>query len=205
MSSENGFFKRTDEHAEMVNGYPINPGWWSRCYEYPWAFGYAEEGLIVADMGCGWTPRPFMRALADCCEYTYAVDGDERLLDQEGQECLELLVGDFTREVWQIEAGSLDRVFCISVLEDVGEKVRKALDEFTRCLKVGGLAVLTFDVQYDLAKPLGRYPGVNLADFKHAVLPAGFAFRDQVQTDKMNAVYHEEFNLCCYHCVLQKL
>jgi len=205
--SENAFFKWDDLQAEVVGGYPIAAGWWSRKYEYPWAMEYALEGhapLRVADMGCGWTPRPFKDALARICEHVYAVDGNEKVLTQPSRERMEFVVADLTERIVQIPEGSLDRVFCISVLEDVGDKVPLALWEFGKCLKPGGLCVLTFDVQYDMLKPLGQYPGVKFELFQAVAEGAGLLLRDEIDADKKDAVYNEDFNLCVFHCVLEK-
>lgn len=207
---ENGYFKLSDEKAGAVGGFPINEGWWSRKYEYPWAMRYAIEGahgdapLRVADMGCGWTPRPFKDALAKTCGHVYAVDGNEKILGLPRSEGVEWVVADITRRIEAIAEGSLDRVFCISVLEDVGEKVPLALEEFGRCLKPGGLCVLTFDVQYDYEKPLGQYPGVKIEKFWYAALKAGLWMREDPDLERVNLVVHEEFNLCVFHCVLEK-
>jgi hypothetical protein len=91
------------------------------------------------------------------------------------------------------------------VLEDVADKVPLALQEFNRLLKPGGLCVLTFDVQYDMDKPLGQYPGVKIGKFWGAALDAGMWTREEMDIEKGGAVYNEDFNLCCYHCVLEKV
>jgi ubiquinone/menaquinone biosynthesis C-methylase UbiE len=202
--TENGFFKFDDEHVTDIMGHPIHPSWWSRHYEYPWALQYAEAGLVVADMGAGWTPRPFKDALADLGCQVYAVDGDERLLALEKRPGIEFVVADMTKPIAAIPEGSLDRVFSISVLEDVGDKVPMALKEFYRCLRRGGLCVLTFDIQYNDDKPLGPYPGANYSGFSDAVFQAGFEWRDKIDLGKKKAVNHQEFNLCVFHCVLRK-
>ncbi len=49
---ENAFFKIDDIQAREIEGYPVNPGWWSRSYEYPWALQYAE-GNFSAPAGRG--------------------------------------------------------------------------------------------------------------------------------------------------------
>jgi ubiquinone/menaquinone biosynthesis C-methylase UbiE len=203
--SENGFFKITDPKTDQVGGFPINANWWSRSFEYPWAFQFAGKDQTVADMGCGWTPRPFKDALAATCEKVYAVDGNKNILDFKAQPRLTYVVADFTEPVEAIPDESLDRLFCISVLEDIGGKVAKALYQFGRLIKQGGLCVLTFDVQYDMDKPLGQYPGVKLESFQQAVDLSGLKLREQIETDKSDAVYNPDFNLACYHCVLVKL
>jgi len=202
--TENGFFKFDDEHVTDLMGHPLHTSWWSRHYEYPWAFEYAEADLVVADMGAGWTPRPFKDALADLGCQVYAVDNDSKVLELPARDGLVFVYADMTKPIKEIAEGSLDRVFCISVLEDVGHKVPMALKEFYRCLKHGGLCVLTFDVQYNKEKPLGPYPGVNFYDFSDAVFQTGFEWQDKIDFDKKGVVNHQEFNLCVFHCVLRK-
>ena len=201
---ENGFFKKSDRQETMIMGLPINPGWWSRRFEYPWALEYAEPDQVVADMGCGYTPRPFKDALAQVCKKVYAVDGDERVLSQQSDNGLVFVVADFTQPIQDIPDGSLDRVFCVSVLEDVGDKVSLALTEFERLLKPGGLCVLTFDVHYNEKKPLGQYPGVELYNFAESVFESGLGWDDKIDFDKRNVVNNKEFNLCVFHCILRK-
>ena len=199
-----GYFKQSDPHIEELAGYQLPPDWWSRGYEYPWALTYAEAGLVVADMGCGWMYRPFKDALDVLGCKVYAVDGDKCLLTQEKRTGIEYVVADFTKPIPEIPSGSLDRIFCISVLEDVGDKISLALQEFARCLKPGGLCVLTFDVQYDMDKPLGQYPGFNFIDFWSEWLLSEFALRTTINEEKNGALFNEDFNLCVFHCVLMK-
>ena len=201
---KNGYFKLDDPKASEIMGYPISPGWWSRKYEYPWALEYAEESQAVADMGCGWTPRPFKDALVALGCQVYAVDGDKRLLTQEKRPGMEFVVADITESIEEIPSGSLDRVFCISVLEDIGDKVPMALQEFSRCLKPGGACVLTFDVQYDMDKPLGQYPGVRIDKFRELLKDVGLEWMERPDFEKNGAVYNQEFNLCVFHCSLIK-
>lgn len=155
-------------------------------------------------MGCGWTPRPFKDALAARCAKVWAVDGNARILEYEKKDNLQYVVADFTERVTAIADESLDRLFCISVLEDVGTKVPKALYQFSRLLRSGGLCVLTFDVQYDMDKPLGQYPGVKLDKFPDDIDLSGMQLREPLNKDKTGAVYNADFNLACYHCILLK-
>ncbi len=201
---ENGYFKLDDPKASEIMGYPIHPGWWSRRYEYPWALEYAEEGQVVADMGCGWTPRPFKDALAALGCQVYAVDGGEKLLTQEKRPGMEFVIADITKPIPEIMGGSLDRVFCISVLEDTGERVPGSLKEFSRCLKPGGVCVLTFDTQYDMDKPLGQWPGVNIEKFKELLKDIDLEWQEPPDWNKNGALFNEEFNLCVFHCSLTK-
>src|SRR5512139_3581100 len=186
---ENAYFRTDDPKERTICGLPINEGWWSRGYEYPWALGYAEAGQIVADMGCGWTPRPFKDALARKGCHVYAVDESPKIMGLEQSPGVVWVVADITRRIEVIPEGSLDAVFCISVLEDVGDKVPLALSEFARCLKPGGLCVLTFDVQYDMEMPLGQYPGVEIKKFWPERY--GFYVREMADSNKAMAVVNE--------------
>ena len=202
-SGRNGFFKWNDKRAEIIGGMKIPDVWWSRKYEYAWALQFAEPSQIVADMGTGWMYRPFKEALAEICGMVYAVDLDNRLLTQVGKENLSFIVADFTKQIPDIPAGSLDRIFCVSVLEDLGDALGDALKEFARLLHPKGLMVLTFDVQYDTDKPLGKYPGVELKKLLKALDDNNLLVDGEFEIDKTDAVYNEEFNLCCLHLVVK--
>jgi len=196
----NGYFKTWDKRANEVEGYSIPDVWWSRVYEYPWAIQFAEG--IAADMGAGWMDRPFKDMLAKRCDEVYAFDVDGRVLELQTAPNVHLICKDFTRKM-DAYRGAFDTIFCISVLEDVPD-IGKALKEFEKCLKPGGRIVITMDVQYDLAKPLGKYPGVNMEKFIWGIHRAGLQFVGDVDFDKMGAVVNPDFNLCCFHCVLER-
>lgn len=186
-------------------GHSIPAVWWSRHYEYAFALQFAGPAQRVADMGCGWMFRPFKNALAEICGEVYAVDLDSRLLNQRGEvDQIKYIVADFTHEVPGIAPGSLDRVFCISVLEDLGKMARDALSVFAGLLKPDGLVIITCDSQYDMDKPLGQYPGVNMEAFVNDIYAAGLQFREVPNYDKSDAVYNSEFNLSAFHCVLER-
>ena len=204
MDGDNGFFKQSDDHISELAGYEFHADWWSRGYEYIWAINFAEPGMIVADMGCGWMYRPFKDALAEVCLFVYAVDADERLHDQQRANNMAFVTADITKEIFGIQDGMLDRVFCISVLEDLNEMIGPVLKEFARTLHPEGLIVLTFDVQYDDDKPLPVYPGINFEKFLKAIDEAGLEPVGKMDMDKTDAVVQEDWNLCCYHCVLRK-
>jgi glycosyltransferase involved in cell wall biosynthesis len=201
---QNAFFSKSDTCAAEIAGYEIDRGWWSRLYEYPWALKFAGEGQVVADMGCGWQQRPFKDALAKICTKVYAVDQHWEIRDQASYDNLEYVVADFTRKIEAISDESLDRVFCISVLEELSPgKIGDALKEFFRCLKPGGLCVITCDVQYDLDAPLGCYGAVVMDDLGEAMLAAGFTW-DKWDWNKSGAIHETNFNLCVFHCVGRK-
>ncbi len=199
----NGYFKQSDPRIEELAGYDLPSDWWSRGYEYAWAMQYAEAGLVVADMGCGWMYRPFKDALAEACQFVYAVDVDKRLRHQDRADNMALVTADITKDIPGIQDGQLDRVFCISVLEDLGDKAALALKEFSRVIKPDGKIVLTFDVPY-LDAPTPVYPGLSMDKFTQARRDTGLIFDGKVNYRKDNAVNHQEWNLCVFHCLLKR-
>ncbi len=198
-----GFFKRSDPHIEELAGYQLPPDWWSRPWEYAWAIEHVVSYMTTADMGCGWMYRPFKDALAEVCHFVYAVDADKRLHEQKKAENMAFVTADITKSIPAIPSGQLDRVFCISVLEDLGDMTTPALKEFSRVLKPDGKIVLTFDVPYFDA-PTPVYPGLPLDKFEQAMKDAGLRYKGEVDYDKGNAVNHQEWNLCVFHCLLVK-
>ena len=198
----NSFFKHNDLHNLDVGGYPIEQSWWSRKYEYPWAITHMEAGLVVADMGCGWHERPLKHALGDLAGHLYCVDSHPEVTKLPLPQNAEFIVSDMSST--PIPETSLDRVFCISVLEETGEGgVEKCLKEFKRVIKPAGLIVLTFDVWYDRERPIGKYPGVDIASFYFMTHDLGLEFVGGLDFGIADALFHEEFNLACYHCVLK--
>ena len=198
-----GYFKQSDPRIEELAGYRLPEDWWSRPWEYAWALEYASPGMTVADMGCGWMYRPFKDALDVLGCKVYAVDGDKRLLTQEKRTGIEFVVADITKPIPEIPEGSLDRVFCISVLEDLGDMVAPALKQFARVIKPDGKIILTFDVPY-LDAPTPVYPGLPLDKFEQSMKEAGLRYAGKIDYDKENAVNHQEWNLCVFHCSLIK-
>ena len=151
----------------------------------------------------GWHARPFKDALSQVCKHVYAVDGHPDVTKLPGHDNMQYVVADITKRIDAIPDNSLDRVFCISVLEDLREIVADALREFARCVKADGLIVITFDSQYDYGKPLAQYPGVPIDVFEKAVKDAGLEFVGGIDRRKDNALFHEGFNLAVFHCVLR--
>jgi len=201
MWKTNSFFKTYDPTVDVVGGMTLNPSWWSRAYEYAWARQYLHHDHVVADMGAGWSGRPFKEEMADKCKEVYAVDLDPRFLDlPRTRDNLKFVVADFTIDV---PIPQVDTIFCISVLEDLLD-YRGALRVFHRLLKPDGLLVITCDSQYDPQRQLPRYPGVSFERLFPAIQDAGFELPRQLDMSLEDAVHHDEWNLACWHMVLSK-
>ena len=199
----NAFFRTSDVRADEVNGYEIPSGWWSRRWEYRFAMEFAEPGHICADMGCGWHYRPLHDWLANTCEFVYGVDHHKEVLELPPMQRGAFVVADFAKPIDAIPAGSLDRIYCVSVLEEL-INYQDALAEFKRLLKTNGLMVLTLDVPYDEGKPAhDKYKGVRLDDLERAIVAAGLRYLGSVSRVKEDdTLYNQDFNLCVWHCVL---
>ena len=115
----NAYFQEADPTIDVLAGWDIPEGFWSRHHEYLWAMQYAQAGMIVADMGCGWHYRPFHDALDATCQSVYAVDAASEVRDLPPMKHGIYVAADFSKKIDAIPAGSLDRVFCISVLEEL--------------------------------------------------------------------------------------
>jgi trans-aconitate methyltransferase len=200
----NAFFRESDVRAQFVNGYEIPAPWWSRGYEYRFAMEFAEPGHVVADMGCGWHYRPLHDYLANVCDFVYGVDHHVEVLELPTMSNGAFVVADFSKPIDQIPAGSLDRIFCISVLEELID-YSQALDEFARLLKPGGYIILTMDAQYDGNLPAhDQYKGVDLDEFELAMRKAGLAYHGSVcRVREEDTLHNPEFNLCVWRCVLK--
>lgn len=203
MAHDHGFFTPKDYKITHLAGMDFPAGWWSRGYEYAWAMKYAEPDEVVADMGCGYTYRPFKDGLAQVCKKVYAVDGREELLTQAfPKNCIPLVA---MLNDTPFEEGELDKIFCISVLEEISGDLAPILREFYRVLKPGGVAICTFDVPRHKDKPLGIYKGLNLPHFYRMCDAIGFDFGQVDFVPPADAVTHEEYNLCVFHTTLKKL
>ncbi|MCJ7620947.1 MAG: class I SAM-dependent methyltransferase [Anaerolineae bacterium] len=207
MTCANAFFRIDDPRVDEIAGHKLLPAWWSRAYEYPWGLQFARPGDIVMDAGCGHNFRPFKDALAQIVDQVYAVDADREVLQQTPAPKMSLVWADFTQRIPLIGYEELDRVFCISVLEDLekGDLIEPALREFARVLKPDGKMILTFDVPYDTGKECKFYPGLDLEGFIQTAAAAGLHFEGEIDRDKTNAVFHSDFNLAVWHCVLVKV
>jgi SAM-dependent methyltransferase len=139
---------------------------WSRQWEYPWVLRRVRRQLEataapsprVLDAGAGLTffpwllARIFPRASLHCCDLD-ARWGEihARIGEREGRS-IEFLARSLADT--GLESSSVDVVYCISVLEHAPDYLA-IIDEFSRILRPGGLAAITFDVSLE--------PGGHLA------------------------------------------
>ena len=203
----NTFFRQSDRKVKKVAGFHLNDGWWSRPWEYAWAQEYIANGGVVADMGCGYTFRPFKEALAEYADHVLAVDANPAVLELDKPENVEFVVARFD-DLSPIPSDSLDAIFCISVLEETGDpdNYAKILSEFKRVLKPERNMVFTFDVTYDESKPSEPYPGVHVGPLFDAIYRAGLFIPNSIDFAKGDdLVVHKGYNLCCFHLVVVNL
>ncbi len=203
----NDFFYTDDRIMDKVGKFRLPKGWWSRPYEYDWANRHNLINGIVADMGAGYTYRPFTDLLSMFAAEVYRVDGNRKLLTVpcKDKDKVATVVADFTQEIVSLSSDTFDRIFYISVLEDVGNKIPLALREFKRLLKPDGKIVLTFDVPIR-EDPI--WPGVDLNLFFDVVSDVGLKFVGNEPENNFNEfrelLVNKEFGLTCYHCILEK-
>ena len=172
-------------------------------YEYPWAIRFALAGETVADMGCGYEARPFKDALAKRCAKVYAVDIMPEVRKLKVADNVQIVVADISQRIEAIADNSLDRVFCISVLEHMGGAIPGALAEFYRCLKPGGSALVTCDVRYDDAVDTTLSGGVDIEYLLKHIAASPFG-PIEADTGKSNVMYSDLFNLCVFRGELIK-
>jgi SAM-dependent methyltransferase len=153
------------------------------------------------DAGCGWSGRPFKEELADKGCDVYAIDGDPRVLELPPHKGVRLIVRKFLEPMDDLP--QFDRIFCISVLEDLTKDLPEVLKKFASKLKDDGEIVVTFDTPYDKEKPTPVYPGLNIQDFVWAAHTAGLEFVGEVNLQADSYVNHQEWNLACCHFVLK--
>lgn len=200
----NAYFRVSDPRITSMNGFEIPEGWWSRHYEYRFAMEFAEAGHVVADMGCGWHYRPLHDWLAGVCDFVYGVDHHVEVLDLPPMQKGAFVVADFAKPIEGIPAGSLDRIFCISVLEEL-INYQHALAEFKRLLKPNGLIVLTLDTPWDVTRPAHeKYKGVCLDELETAMKEVGLSYTGSIcRVKPEDALFQFGFNLCVWHCTLK--
>ena len=192
----NRFFTTDDVKKTKIAGMELPVEWWSRPYEYAWALQYANsKDDVVLDAGCG-IEHPFKYELAKKCKVVHAVDSDERIETLTGSKTLEFHKMYLENIRHKFPPKSFDRIFCISVLEHMVDKVDEILAGFYEVLTDDGLLILTVDYPFLTPEHLGM-----------KALGAGFTFAGAVEyenVDDEKTIKGQYHGLKCYSAVLRK-
>lgn len=151
-----------------------------RVWEYPYVFHQIQSWLgevssndlpRIVDLGSGATFFPF--AVAQLGARVTAIDADSRAISSLDRAIAKLSTGrgvvtsllSDARSI-ALETGSVDCVYCISVLEHI-PNFEDVVTEVRRILRPGGLFVLTFDVGIHGNCELGPDAYKRLLDVLH--------------------------------------
>jgi 2-polyprenyl-3-methyl-5-hydroxy-6-metoxy-1,4-benzoquinol methylase len=204
----NAYFAQDDPRVEAINGEPLHPTWWSRFYEYAFAMRFMDKHDVVADMGCGWMGRPLTAELARNCKEVYGIDADPRVqwLENDLPNLYYIPMDFCSDEMSYFKTSTFDKIFCISVLEDLDPKeLIRALRNFKRLVKPNGKIIITMDTIWEPWRTAKPYPTVNVNTFVRTVKMANLRFFGHIETILPdNAVHQSEWNLACWHCVLER-
>ena len=203
----NAYFTTQDKAIQAIDNFVLPSDWWSRPYEYAFALQFVDKNDVIADMGCGWMGRPLTAELARQGKECYGIDADERVMDLEKIDHLYYLPMDFTSsEMNYFKASTFDKIFCISVLEDLSAgDMLAALKNFARLIKPDGKIIITLDSIWEPWRIAEPYPTVNLIHFMEHVKRAGLRFVGKWNIGMPdNAVHHSRWNLSCFHCLLER-
>lgn len=202
---KNRFFKTTDLQVDEFF-YKIPDHWWSRKFEYPFAFQFAKGGVVL-DAACG-VAHPLKFELLKVSDEVYACDLDDLSkdhiikslkydVDVELEDYSFIDKVKFTNceiELMPYEDNKFDTIFCISVIEHLPEDIIiKSLKEFYRTLKVGGTLVITADYPY--------VPPMMLLIIAKTI---GFTIDEYDYSIPENLLYHPGWGLGCFSMVLNK-
>ncbi len=132
---------------------------WSRIWEYPYVYYHLQRRMVnggsqglteVVDLGSGVTFLPFSVAKLGC--HVHCLDVDAVCERDIQRAAMTVPHEPGTVEFRLISDGRLpltdevaDVVYCVSVLEHI-PRFEDAIEEIVRILKVGGLFVLTIDL-----------------------------------------------------------
>lgn len=222
---------KTDEHVTHFF-FELNPLWWSRFYEYPWAAQFMRADDVVLDAACG-ISHPFKFYALDKAREVVALDNDPRILRKEaiqadvvndfGQAQVGLVTDRYFTDIQYVLAPlekmslpdkKFDRVFCISVLEHVQDWCNqyRFLNRFhfLRSVVPHGIPIILGEFKRVL-KDDGLivltfdYPTINI-DYFLSVLPSvGLEFAGPVDTTlPTDALYSVDKELYCFRVVLKK-
>jgi len=227
------FFTTEDEKSETFF-FKLNPSWWSRFYEYPWAANFASKNDTCLDAACG-INHPFKFYLADNCLDVYALDLDDRILNRSeikkdiinafGEKELEKINNNkYFESIKYLKspltkipctAKKFDKIYCLSVLEHINDWNGKLapLNRFpiTKNLKPDSFYKTLTEFNRVL-KDDGLiiltfdYPNINLDYFKKIIKKCSLKFADENNFNlPNNAIYNSTKKLYCFRAVLKKI
>jgi ubiquinone/menaquinone biosynthesis C-methylase UbiE len=192
----NAYFTAKDEQNNKIYDFTIPDAWWSRLYEYIWCKRLIIPGETVLDAGSG-PNYPFQYELAENGCKVFSVDLNPDLLNSKPHPNIEHIVASI--DAMPVPSGSIDTVYCISVLEHLPyDMVKKVLAEFYRVLKLGGRLVLTLDITMD-----GRYSCIRKPEQLFNIAE-GFKYGEYQRDAPPDAIRNNECGLYCYHAILTK-
>ena len=189
----NCFFNKTDNQIIKMDNFSIPIEWWSRTFEYYFASTFLDENDICIDAGCG-INHPFKDFASNRVKKLYAIDSNIEILNFKDTDKLIHKNLDLRNLSNDFEDNSIDKIFCISVLEHIKPQIPYILTEFNKVLKSNGLLILTFD-----------YPTILPGEFIKMAYDAGFkpfGICDFVISDEN--IISSVYNLRCFKILLQK-
>jgi ubiquinone/menaquinone biosynthesis C-methylase UbiE len=188
------YFTTDDKKLDKLDNFEIPQEWWSRPYEYYFASRFLNKNDVILDAGCG-IEHPFKNYASKRVKKVYAVDADERIKDLKSTDKLEFINSDLTN-LETIKDKTIDKVFCISVLEHLdGNSILATIKEFKRVLKDDGQIILTIDHPYLKSKDL-----VQIVDSFE------LEFVGSLDYETPKNVLHGPYNgLKTYSAILQKV
>jgi 2-polyprenyl-3-methyl-5-hydroxy-6-metoxy-1,4-benzoquinol methylase len=154
------FLRNETEFRSKDYKWPHDPlHTWSRVWEYPYVYYHLEKYFrklskdlhpVVADLGSGVTFFPF--SIAQMGYHVICMDNDH-ICEKDMKKAIGCLSAgrgavEFTKVTSSdlpLEAGTVDVVYSISVLEHI-EHFAKTVKEVARIIKSGGLFLLTIDL-----------------------------------------------------------
>jgi len=148
-------FKKVKSELEILNKGHLA---WSRQAEYPWAIlnSRLDEDMMILDAGSGHSC--LWRYLSKKVKKVFLADIDPAITVHEKDYPNVSAVTTDLRKMDMFKDNSFDAVYCVSVLEHVGDDPMLPYKECMRVLKPGCKFYLTVDVsiepsQYDFSIP----------------------------------------------------
>jgi ubiquinone/menaquinone biosynthesis C-methylase UbiE len=139
-------FKKVKEELEVLNKGHLA---WSRQWEYPWAIlnSRLDENMMILDAGSGHSC--LWRYLSKKVKKVFLADIDPAITVHEKDYPNVSAVTADLRKMDMFKENSFDAVYCISVLEHVGDDPMLPYNECMRVLKPGGKFYLSVDVSIE--------------------------------------------------------